>query len=128
MLFATISLIMPPYRGPEGTSFYMSKFIRVGDKLFVTQPDDLSTPHDIFAIREGIFEIVTKLREENPSAVDGGYFDVSPKVQEIHIIDESSRLRIPISEAARAITIVEFTKQSSGYEVTPTSVPIIYPA
>lgn len=37
---------MPPYSGPSKEhSEYRSKFVRVVDKVFVTDPNDLKTAH-----------------------------------------------------------------------------------
>ncbi len=106
---------MPKYERPQPESDFCSKFIRVGDVMVVTLPDDISTLHDSLAEEEGVLEDVRRKKLEEPSEVDAGQFSVFRG--EIRVYGESSKLGLPLCEDARIKSGVIFQTQSPGFEV-----------
>ena len=80
--------------------FYISKFVRAGEKVYVTKPNDQKTFHSELAESDGIAETIRRLRIEDPVNVDGGYITVD-NVDKYIIIDRiSPSLDLPISKTA----------------------------
>lgn len=111
---------MVEYKGPdEAVGAYDAKFVRVGEHVSVTIPDDTSTPHVTLAREDGIFNEVVTAKVTNPEDVDGGFLMFS-KLKEggsIRIIGSSRGLSIPTVPEARIKTGELFQKLSPGYEV-----------
>jgi hypothetical protein len=110
---------MPPYTGPNKENpFYRSKFVRTGETIVVTNPNDIFTRHDALASQEGLTETVHESREANPDEVDAGILAVSADQNKILVTGDSSMLSLPVSKNARARSIEVFKAQSEGWNVT----------
>lgn len=108
---------MSIYERPDSTRSYFSKFVRVGEVIAVTDPEDRTTSHESLAKKEGLLETVKKLIKENPDEVDGGFvdFDNSSSQKPYIVLDgTSSTLRVPRNENARRKTIEVFSAKTPG--------------
>lgn len=109
---------MPPYKSPEAGSNYQAKYIRVRDKIFTTEPEDIKTGHHVLAEQDGILDEIRELFIKAPQELDAGYVTVARDM--ILIYGNSSMLslpRLPVKEEARARTIVEFRRQSPHHQI-----------
>lgn len=93
---------LDPHYLKENTSF-QSKFLRVGNEVYVTGYDDLRTLHNELAGKDKILERIEHLKRESKDEVDGGIIFVSGKL--IQIGSHSTSLSIPLTTRARKITL-----------------------
>ena len=111
---------MTQYLGPsKERPSYVSKFVRAGERVFVTQPDDLETCHLSLAKEDGVYEEIVALRETNPQAVDGGHVFVEEGGM-IFITGGSTSLHIPVRDVfrqARTKTREVFQRQNPDHTV-----------
>ncbi len=105
------------YQVPERNRTFDAKFVRIEDKIYVTKPNDLGTIHYDLAKEHNLLELISKLKNESPEKVDGGFYSVYPK-EIIYIWDQSTSLSIPVVKRAREITVEVFLNLSLGFQVT----------
>lgn len=120
---------MTRYEGPSlAKDIYSSKFVRVGERIHVTEPGDTGTRHDDLAKKDGILEEIARLQRDDPTALDAGQFTIftHPSGNEVTVHQDSSSLRLPMTREARDNTIAEFAKQTPGYTVKKDYPPTIY--
>lgn len=86
----------------ENTSF-QSKFLRVGNEVYVTEANDLKTFHIQLARRDKVLERIEHLKRESKDEVDGGIIFVLGKL--IQIGSHSTSLSVPLTTRARKITL-----------------------
>lgn len=58
-------------KAKEGNRF-KAKFVRVKDKIYTTEPDDLDTPHDDLVQQHGVSKQIAELKNNHPADVDAG--------------------------------------------------------
>lgn len=81
---------MPKYEGPNTKySEYDSKFIRVENDIFTTDPKDTDTGHDEYVIAQGILGLIQQLSTEKPESVDAGYLTVLNNEKVIYLFKNS---------------------------------------
>lgn len=111
---------MPPYSGPsKERESYDARFIRVEDKLYVSDPDEF-VDHKALAKGDCILEEITRLKVANPLEVDGGYLGVENGIKFIAVSGGSSSLGIPLERTrkeAREKTVIVFQRFSPGYKI-----------
>ncbi len=98
-----------------GIEHFESKFIRVGNEVYITDPDDVTTPHYKLAEKHKISERIEQLKEQQKDEVDGGLIFITGRI--IRIGAASETLEIPLSERARKITIQKLVKQMPDFNI-----------
>ncbi len=108
---------MPPYTSPEKGSHFTSKFVRIGETIITTEPDDIKTRHNDLARAEGILDRLTSETERKgkDADADAGQYTVFGK--RILISAVSHNLDLPLSSQARDKSVTVFQAQSEGFEV-----------
>lgn len=107
MLFDLTSLI--------GNENFESKFIRIGNDIYITEQNDLKTLHIELAKQHKIDERVEFLKNNNPDEVDGGIIFLSGTVLRIGSV--STSLGIPLTNQAREITLEKLKKRIPRYSI-----------
>ena len=102
-----------------GEEKFESKFVRIGNDIYITDPDDLQTLHIQLAEKHNILERVNFLKSNNRDEVDGGIIFFSPGV--IRIGSASTSLSIPLTNKAREITLVKLKKRMPKYSIREVS-------
>jgi len=90
-------------RDLTGSVKFDSKFVRVGNEVYITEANDIRTIHRELAEKHKILDRVYDLKEQNPDNVDGGYIFVSGRL--IKIAASSTSLSLPLTDEARKNTI-----------------------
>jgi hypothetical protein len=98
-----------------GNENFQSKFIRIGNDVYITEPDDLKTLHVDLAKSHNIEERIEFLKNNNPNEVDGGLIFIQSTM--IRIGSASSSLGVPLTNEARAITLEKLKKRIPKYSV-----------
>lgn len=98
-----------------GNEQFDSKFVRLGNEIYVTSPNDLTTFHYQLAEEHKIKDKILNLKEQNPDEVDGGIIHVSGKI--IRFSSASSSLGIPLTKKARALTIQKLEDRFPTYSI-----------
>jgi len=117
--------IMTRYEAPKGEDLlYQCKFLRVGDDLFVTEPDNLDTRHDALAMQDGVSDQVKAFQRSEPDSLDAGVLKVSTAYGEhkLSICGESSRLCVYETPVVRQKTMEVFETQSPGFTIEKGSI------
>lgn len=121
---------MPPYRGPEKeVPHFESKFVRVGDDIYVDEHGDIFIEHRAIAFKDSVLGELTRLRRQDPTAVDAGFVTIAHGEtgnNRITINGESFGLHLPEVGEARAKTGILFQQKSPGFEVTLLSYQLPY--
>lgn len=82
---------------------FEAKFLRVGNEVYLTEPNDLKTLHVELAVKEKVDERIEFFKTQTPDMVDGGLVFVTGR--SIQIGSASSSLSIPITVKARKETV-----------------------
>lgn len=105
---------MPPYTGPsKERSMYSARFIRVEDRLYVSDPDDDSLTHRGLADHDAIFSEIQQLKADKPHEVDAGKIFVYEN--EITVAGNSWTLGVPVKTVeneSRSKTVTLFEASS----------------
>lgn len=86
----------------EHTNFE-SKFLRVGNEIYLTEPNDIKTAHFELAEKEKVADRIEFFRKNDKDMVDGGRVFVYGR--SIQIGSASSTLSLPITQKARRETV-----------------------
>ncbi len=105
--------------GLLGNENFQSKFVRVGNEIHVTEPDDLSTIHMDMAEKDKILQRALDLKQQNPDDVDGGIIFVSGRT--IQVGSASTSLSVPITQRARDLTIQKLKRRRPDYNIKEVS-------
>lgn len=92
---------------------FQSKFLRLGNDIYITEPDDLQTLHRELAEKDKILEKVEYLIGNNPDEIDGGIIFIRGKIVAVGL--NSSGFNIPKTERARKLTLTRLSKQYPTY-------------
>lgn len=108
---------MPRYEAPDSTRYenYMSKFIRVGDELYMT-PRGESWHYGQLAKSDNIEDKIKELRKADLAELDAGTFLVT--TGHIFLSNRSSELNLPVDKAARIKTLEVFSHLSPNFEIS----------
>ncbi len=98
-----------------GDESFESKFVRVGNDLYITDPNDLTTLHIQLAEKHKILERIYFMKENNQDEIDGGIIFFTPGV--IRIGSASTSLSIPLTKKARFITLDKLKKRMQRYSI-----------
>jgi len=98
-----------------GTEQFQSKFIRVGNDVFITNPDDLTTLHIQLAELHKVLDRIYDSKTGNKDEVDGGEIFVDRKV--IRIGSHSTSLGLPLTQKARDITVQKLKKRNPKFSI-----------
>lgn len=98
-----------------GIEHFESKFIRVGNDVYITDPDDIATLHYQLAEKHKISERIEQLKEQQKDEVDGGLIFISGRI--IRIGAASDSLGIPVTERARRVTLQKLIKQMPDFNI-----------
>jgi hypothetical protein len=82
---------------------FESKFVRVGNEVYITEPNDLKTLHRELAERDKVYERIEFFKAQDKDMIDGGLIFVGSKT--IQIGSASSSLSIPETNKARRETV-----------------------
>ncbi len=82
---------------------FEAKFIRVGNEVYITEPNDLKTLHIELAEKEKVLERINYFKLQDADMVDGGIVFVGGR--SVQIGSASSSLSIPMSVKARRETV-----------------------
>lgn len=82
---------------------FEAKFIRVGNEVYITEPNDLATLHKELAEKEKVYERIEFFRVQDKDMVDGGLIFVNGRT--VQIGSASSSLSIPQTVKARRETV-----------------------
>lgn len=106
--------IMTRYEAPKENMYYDAKFIRLGDRLFTTRPNDLDTPHAALAFSDGVLDEMNSTITSDPDTVDAGFYHVCTlqKKNDITVAGNSMGFDLPKTSKARELTITVFQEQS----------------
>jgi hypothetical protein len=94
---------------------FQSKFLRLGNDIYITEPNDLKTYHKELAEKDKILEKVEYLISNNPDEIDGGIIFIRGKI--ISIGMTSSGFQIPKTERARRLTVQRLQKQNPQFSI-----------
>jgi hypothetical protein len=86
----------------EHTNFE-SKFLRVGNEIYITQPNDVKTFHVDLAKIEKVLDRIEFFRRDDQDSIDGGRIFVYGRT--IQIGSASSTLSLPLTQKARRETV-----------------------
>lgn len=98
-----------------GTEQFHSKFIRVGNEVYITNPDDLTTLHVQLAEMHKVLDRILDWKSGNKDEVDGGEIFVQGKV--IRIGAQSTSLGLPLTQNARDITVRKLKKKNPKFSI-----------
>lgn len=99
----------------EDNQPFNSKFLRVGNEVYITDPGDTATLHINLAKKDKIYDRIIELKAQNPNNIDGGLIFISGKV--IRIGSASTSLSIPLVDKARKNTINILKKEFPNYSI-----------
>ena len=103
---------------PQQEEKYMYKFVRVGEKIYVTEPMDVFTSHRDLAREDGVIIELERLKREEPSSVDGGMLYPNATTKEISAESSSFTLGVPVTPEGRIITRDVLQAKLPDYTVT----------
>ena len=86
----------------EHTNFE-SKFLRVGNEVYITEPNDVKTFHIELAEKEKVLERIEFFRKGEKDAIDGGRIFVFGRT--VQVGSASSTLSLPLTNKARRETV-----------------------
>jgi hypothetical protein len=98
-----------------GTEQFHSKFIRVGNEVYITNPDDLTTLHAQLAEMHKVLDRIYDWKTGNKDEVDGGEIFVQGMV--IRIGAHSEGLGLPLTQKARDITVRKLKKKNPKFSI-----------
>jgi hypothetical protein len=107
---------MPPYLNPDPETVLNSRFIRIGDELFVGESIQFS--HKDIAKIDELEARIEQFKKDDPSQLDAGF--VMGIGHKIKVSRDSDGLMLPIlryANEAREITLETFRRQSPGKEI-----------
>jgi hypothetical protein len=98
---------------------YRSKFLRVGEEIHVSKPDDLIKAHGDLADEDDIVVDLFEAYFADPSTVDGGFIKVTTTEPEkaIEVFGSTDLLSMSKGTEARAKTGEVFKQLTPDYEV-----------
>ncbi len=82
---------------------FESKFLRVGNEVYITDPNDISTFHIELAEKEKVLERIEFFRKGDKDSIDGGRVFVTGRT--VQIGSASSTLSLPLTNKARRETV-----------------------
>jgi hypothetical protein len=106
-------------RSLTGKEHFTSKFIRVGNEVYIIGPDDDLTYHKELAEKHKILERIEHFKNQDPEMVDGGMMFVSGPV--IRIGAASTSLSIPTVDRARKQTILKLRREYPAFSIKEVS-------
>jgi hypothetical protein len=109
---------MPPYKAPILGEKLSSKYIRVGEDIFVGR-EDYHDNHGRIASLDHLEARIAQLKLTAPTEVDAGWVGVQ-RDGNINVASESAMLDLPLTyyaEEAREITLKDFAEQSPQHHV-----------
>lgn len=80
-----------------------TKFVRVGNDIFIMGPEEDLGFHVDLARREKVLERLEHLKEQDKDNVDGGMIYISGRI--VRVGSASTSLGIPLTDKARKLTI-----------------------
>ncbi len=98
-----------------GGEQFQSKFIRVGNEIYITQPNDLTTLHIQLAEMHKVLDRIYDWKTGNKNEVDGGEIFVEGKV--IRFGYHSTSLGLPLTQKARDITVQRLKKRNPSFSI-----------
>lgn len=98
-----------------GNEIFQSNFIRIGNDVYITDPDDLSTTHKELAIKHAILERVEFLKSNNPTEVDGGMLFMNGTI--LRLGAEAVTLDVPLTKQSRTTTVEKLKKRIPKYSI-----------
>jgi hypothetical protein len=98
-----------------GSEEFHSKFIRVGNEVYITQPNDLTTFHSQLAELHKVLERINDWKTGNKDEVDGGEIFVNGMV--IRIGAHSEGLGLPLTQKARDITVRKLKRRNPKFSI-----------
>lgn len=99
----------------NGTEKFESKFLRVGNEIYITEPDDLETFHYQLAEKHEVLERIKDWKTGNKDEVDGGRIFVDGMV--IRIGANSTSLGLPLTQKARDITVQKLKRKNPKFSI-----------
>lgn len=98
-----------------GSEHFQSKFIRIGNEVYITSPNDLTTLHSQLAEQHKVLDRIYDWKTGNKNEVDGGEVFVEGKV--IRFGSHSSGLGLPLTQKARDITVQRLKKRNPSFSI-----------
>jgi hypothetical protein len=98
-----------------GTEQFQSKFIRVGNEVYITSPNDLMTLHIQLAEMHKVLDRIYDWKSGNKDEVDGGEIFVDGMV--IRIGSHSTSLGLPLTQKARDITVRKLKRKNPKFSI-----------
>lgn len=114
---------MALYLGPNnGVKYYVCKFVRVGEDIFVTEPNDLDTTHSELAEAGGVRETILKFMYIDQDKFDAGQmaFRNTPGRGRIRVGMYSMGFDLPRSDTLSRVITGEVLHQkplNNGYDI-----------
>ena len=114
---------MALYRGPNnGVEYYVCKFVRAYDDIFVTEPGDINTQHTYLAEADGVRTTILGSMYRDPDNFDAGQlaFRTSPGRERIRVGMYSMGFDLPRQNSLSRIITVETLQRSTfnpGYDI-----------
>ena len=103
----------------SGLDNFQTKFLRVGNEIYINDPEGVPLLHIELAEKEKILERINRLREQDIEQIDGGMMFVEGRV--ISFGGSSTTLSIPITNQARNITVLNLKKMMPDYSIKDVS-------
>lgn len=98
-----------------GEDNFQTKFLRVGNEIFIIGPDEKLSFHIELAKKEKIYARIEDLRTQNPDMLDGGKIYISGRV--VRIGDVSTTLSLPLTEKGRKETIQVLKRKYPSFSI-----------
>lgn len=100
---------------------YRSKFIRLGERVYVTDPNETTTLHSELAQRDGIMDEINELVKTDAKSLDFGFLSAKGFGRGKEIVISGSTISIEVSrstrEEAREITGEIIEKMCPDFKV-----------
>jgi hypothetical protein len=121
---------MPPFSSPNREyPTYSSSFVRIGDEIFVADPNSFHVPSDVLFFDDSQYGTNEKFQAtRNPADRDAGKIVVDNVSNIISVVGDSGELKVPENYQARNMTRDALKRRVGGeYEVKKDKHHQIYP-
>lgn len=98
-----------------GDKKFESKFVRVGNEIYITEPGDLKTLHVELSKKDKVLERIYELKSQEPNNVDGGIIFVEGRI--IQVGSHSTSLSLPLTKEARKITLQKLKQSFPDFNI-----------
>ena len=102
-------------RNLKGWENIQTKFLRVGNEIYIIGQEENLKFHIELAKKEKILERIEDFKIQNPDSIDGGVMFIENKLIRIGL--SSSSLDIPLTEKARTETLKVLNKHLPEYSI-----------